>query len=586
MSILRRSLRYSSVSTRTPLSDAAYRAAMRAGIDLAGRADIFEPYRYHPSAYLREFFDWTPYRGTADHPGQLEILNQYTLALRQKHEKERYERGELTLDQLEHWQPGMVIRDWLRVEAGHTVGKTKIAAGIVNHFYDCFVPSIIYSFAPSELQLKTLLWKEIKGDRLRDARLPGRVGVLSITDPANANHFALGRVANDAGGKGTERVHGQHNRYLLFVLDEAEGIPDFVFDAVQSMMGGGIGIVIMIANPKTRASRFYRERRSSRTANFRISCLYHPNVLAGVELVPNAVKRDYVESMIESGLNDRGMSILQAHDPDAFTFDLPYPVHVNGRRVPAGTIYRPDPEFVWRVMGIPPLAAADKTLISVARYEAAKARAPRPTSINTRLVQVGIDVARYGNDYGTVWVAHAGVAWRAAQLYHADTPQYAQRILTAVLPLARAGAKEITFRVDGTGGYGAGIIDLLKGALELRRAFQRVTVHEVQFGGSPFDGTAYADHITELYAQTNETLNGIALPAAPNELEVDLTEREAEFVNRAGVSLRKLEQKERYKKRYGHSPDDGDGFVLAVNPEHLFHREQRAQRSTSISAFG
>jgi hypothetical protein len=49
------------------------------------------------------------------------------------------------------------------------------------------------------------------------------------------NHYAKCRVTSDSHGKGSEKLQGKHGEFLMFILDEAEGIPDFVFEAIDSM---------------------------------------------------------------------------------------------------------------------------------------------------------------------------------------------------------------------------------------------------------------------------------------------------------------------------------------------------------------
>ncbi len=41
-------------------------------------------------------------------------------------------------------------------------------------------------------------------------------------------------------------------------------------------------------------------------------------------------------------------------------------------------------------------------------------------------------------------------------------------------------------------------------------------------------------------------------------------------MNRSGVAVKKLEDKDAFRKRVKRSPDDGDGFVLAVAPDVLW----------------
>ena len=514
----------------------------------------FEQYRFEPIRYIIDKLGWHPWAGDADHPGQVEVLQAYELALRQLHERYDYEQGNLTADQLQYWTPGQVIKNRIRVEAGHTVGKTKISSGIFSHFFDTCPPAIIYSFAPSYEQINDLLWKEIRTDR-RIANLPGRV--LEVPElKLGGNHFAKGRATNDSHGRGTERVQGQHGKYLMFIVDEAEGVADFVFDAIESMSSGGIAIVLMLANPRTRTSKFYKQRTREDVANFRISCVWHPNVLADREVVPGAVRREYVENMVRDHCE-----IVNAHNADQHTFELPWR---------PGVIYKPDAECMFRVLGIAPANLSDNTFVTVGRYEAACKR--EPVSHEPTKARIGIDVARYGTDAGTIYCRHDGAVWREASIQGQDTNAYLDKLRLLLERLHANGVTCVDIRVDGGGGYASGIIDPLKIDMGLRKKFSDVILREVHNNGEPSDKDGYSDLGTEMYAQAGETIKGIAIRRPPPLLESDLTERTFRFVNKSGVSVKKLTDKEQFKAKHGRSPDDGDGFVLCVAPDHIFAR--------------
>lgn len=494
----------------------------------------FAYYRLDPERYIREQFGWAPWAGELGQPGQTEVLAAYTSALRAQLES-----------------PDAPCQNRIRVEAGHTVGKTKIAAAIVNHFFDCFPPAIVYTYAPSWEQIHDLLWKEIKSDR-RGTGLPGRI--LDLELKVSDNHFAKGRATNNAGGQGTERTQGQHGAYLLFVLDEAEGIQDYVWDAVESMTSGGLSIVLMLANPRTRLSRFHKAAADPRVQSFRLSCIYHPNVIHDRELVPGAVKRQYVESMVADHCE-----VVTTHDPDAHTFELPWR---------PGAIYRPDPEFMFRVLGVAPANVTDNTLVPPGRYEAAQQR--QASGVSPHIARLGVDVARYGKDMGTVYTCHAGAVWRAAQLAKQDTNAYARAIRDEALRLAARGVTSLHVRIDAGGGYGGGVADRLKTDAELRWSIPDFQVLEVHFNGTPHDALAYADTATEIYDHTAKALAALALLDPPNALEADLCERAYRWVKARGVDVKQLQSKDDFKKAHGRSPDDGDGCALAVAPDYVF----------------
>ena len=525
-------------------------------------------YRFEPERYIRERLGWTPWSsGDPARPGQREIIASAQHALEAQHERRAYQRGHVGEDDLEAWAPGEIIQNTVRVPAGHNTGKTKLASGLVNHFFDCFSPSIVYTYAPSWEQIHDLLWKEIKADR-EGTDLPGRV--LDLELRRGPSHFVKGRATSNMGGAGTERIQGQHAPYIMHVIDEAVGVQDFVYDAVESMSSGGIVLVLMLANPRTRACRFYRERRSRAVKTERISCLYHPNVLAGYEKITGSVSRQWVEGMIEKHCEP-----VEEDDPDAHTFSLPFDVRVReqsgGERrcFESGQLFRPNAYFQWRVRGIAPAEQADRTLVPVGRYEKALDRAPDPV-VPEEKARIGVDVARDGTDYGTVYVEHAGRLWRARQLHQKKTYDYLAAIRAVAHNLDERGVYDVEVRVDGTGGWGAGVVDALRADLELQRMFDRWVAVEVQFGATPSDRRAYANRVTELYAHAGDAMKTLAVENVPGELEGDLCERTYEWATWKRHQVKRLTKKDVFKKEKGRSPDDGDGCVLATAPDHLF----------------
>lgn len=515
----------------------------------------FTDYAFDPYGYMADKLDFYPWPGTDDKPGQTQIVDAYLLALHQLHEKRDFENGVITRAQLKYWKPGQVIKNRLKIEGGHNTGKTILAAKLFSHFFDCFPPALIYSFAPEATQLNTLLWKYVRTDRDKRPHLPGTV----MSEPYlkyKSDHFAIGRSTNDNKGTGTFRVHGQHGPYMMILIDEAVGVPDFVFDALESFMSGGIVIVIMMSNPQNRNNRFHREGEKSYVASFRMNCLDHPNVIEGRDIYPGGVTRDWVVGMLEGHC-----SVVDKHNEDNVTFELPFK---------PGTIYMPDYEYQWRVLGFPPKNAADKTFIPVGRYEAALHRAQDEIDDDLITCYLGVDVARQGTDYGTIYKRHRGRLNRHAQLFHQNTLDYAEKVKECGRMAKDQGAKKLHIRVDGTGGYGAGVIDTLRADIAFIKEFDEVRIFEVQFGASASNQKAYADLVTEMYGEAAETLKGVRVENAPKELEADLCEREWKHVNLKGNTVKKCEDKELFRGRFKRSPDDGDGAVLALAPPHIF----------------
>lgn len=538
-----------------------------------------DDYKFDPAGYIREKLGWDPWAGVEGLAGQMEIIAQYELAIRQQVERQAYQLGELAAEDLKYWTPGAVIQNWLRIEAGHTVGKTKLAAGIVNHFYDSFAPSVGYTFAPSKAQVHDLLWKEIKSDRAAGIDLPGRIMDLELR--RDWDHFVQGRATDNSNGMGTERVQGQHSRYQIYVLDEAEGIADFVWEALDSLTSGGISIVLLLGNPRTRTSNFYKARNRPEVKSFRISCLGHPNVRTGQPLIPDAVSRDYVNRFIRDHC-----TVVPEHDPDEYTFTVHWDVPLrDGNVIAAGTILQPDSECMFRVLGVAPANLSDDTVIPVGRYESAMNR--EHVGQHPEAARIGVDVARYGRDNGTIYCRWDGMLWCESRISQQNTNVYARRIKELCRRLYREhDVRSIHIRVDGGGGFGGGVIDSLAAdlpfLLEMQGDGGEFFVYEVHFNGVPYDERSFSDLATEMYYDTGEALLRLTLVNPPNELQRDLTERQYRWWKVNGVDVRRLESKEEFRtrmKKLGQSvqsPDDGDGSVLAASSDYLFENSRQA----------
>jgi hypothetical protein len=543
----------------------------------APQSDRFIPYRYNPNGYIPKFLKWTPWHGMdAEHPGQAEILDACALVMRQQWEKDLYEKEELTYEGDEavwlddegeerrapaSWRPGQVIRNWIRVESGNGIGKTKSASGILNWFLDCYTPSAIFTFAPGGDQARFAIWSEIRGDREHKG-LPGRI--LEKEIKVSAKHFAAHRTVSEAGGKGEERLKGKHEAFQLFLCDEADGISATVFESITSMTSGGMFLVVMFANPKSRASQFHRCKTYSYVQSFRVSTLYHPNVVAGREIIPGAVRRGFVEKKLETDCD-----VVSEHNEDEFTFTLPYDVTVAGVLRPAGTIFRPTARFMTDVLGVTPPNNSDRTLIPVGRFEAACEREPEGGDV--KRARVGVDAARFGSDSGTIYFNWNGMVWCECELEQMEGPDYVDAIRKGALKLKAEGVTSLHIRVDA--GYGAEVIGGLKRDDELIKAFPDYKVYEVHFGGATYSSD-YFHLVTEMYAEAAESLKSLAVIDPHDTLEEDLCEREYDWRNKAGKDTKILQDKASFKKKKKRSPDHGDGFVLAVAPDFLFSNKQ------------
>lgn len=507
-------------------------------------------FAFDPESYIIEVLGWTP------SSQQVDVLEAYRTSLRAQHERLDFQAGRLDLEDLEDYDPDKPVQFEIRVEAGHGIGKTKLGAGIVSHFYDCFSPVTGYTFAPTWTQLRDLLWKELLSDR-EGKSLPGRMLSGSLALIRSARHFIRARAFDRSHGKGRERIHGQHSPYSIYVFEEAEGVPKDVFAAVRTMAGGGVRIVLYYGNPRSRNSEFYRIRNRRTVKNFRLSTLDAPNVLAGREVIPGGQTREWVEGMIRDHCDE-----VPEHDPDRYTFRVDWYRNEDDDC----PILLPDDDFLYQVLGIPPLRTTDRTVIPYGRFDAATRRT-RPEAPGPRLASIGVDVARFGNDRGTVYVRHGDAVWRSALLQKKDSFDYVEAIEDAVESLPDS-VREVSIRFDGGGGWASGAVDVLRTS-EVLRSLEEWEIIEVQFGAAAYERTKYHDLITELYFDAAEALQGLAVLDPPDELEADLCDRKYDYRKWRQYERKRLDGKDAFRKDIGRSPDDGDGFALAVGARYL-----------------
>lgn len=536
-----------------------------------------ERYQRDLIGFCERVLGMKPWKGVNGHPGQYEVLESIQDSVCRQLD------GEQNV-------PFIFV-----VEAGHGLGKTYgLEAPVMIWFYRCFAPSVVQSTANTTDQVRDTLWKDLRthvtnARQRRQHVMPGLMPKDMRAEQA-ANHFAMGFVTNDAGGTGTERVQGQHNEFHLWDFEEAEGIPEFMYDAVKRQLTGNtVKLWLLVANPKTSTSTFQEMKLHPLARVFRLSLLGFPNVWHGTNEVPGGTDRTTFNNWIEDQ-RTFGCEVVQEHDETRHTFQVPWPVpKAGGGEHPPGTIFAPKRGFLYGALGIPPSGGGGDTFISAGRFDACLTREVEPVPLRRAdetpywRVQVGVDCSRFGDDAGTVYSYFQRVlrfedAIQGAQELDeiSRTSRYAQAVIKALKKYAALGATAATVRVDAA--LGGGIVDKLREQQHMRELFpDGFDVHEVPFGSSPKDEEQYANLVTEMYAQADEVLSVSRIEQPPLLLKRDLTERKYGYVTKGDLDVRQLEKKDKFKARTkGQSPDDGDGAVLALAPERLFTKPVRA----------
>lgn len=180
------------------------------------------------------------------------------------------------------------------VPAGHGVGKTRIAAGIVLWFLNTVKDSIVVTTASTWAQVEAQLWREIR-DSHRNAKFP-LPGKLLETELRIADRwFALGLSTDDP-----TRFRGFHSKRVLIVFDEATGVREDLWDEAESMILGPNDRFLAIGNPTDSGSRFKKACDSGLWNVIRLDSRNHPNVIHNDPgIIPGAVSATYVKDRLE-----------------------------------------------------------------------------------------------------------------------------------------------------------------------------------------------------------------------------------------------------------------------------------------------
>jgi hypothetical protein len=202
-------------------------------------------------------------------------------------------------------------------------------------------------------------------------------------------------------------------------------------------------------------------------------------------------------------------------------------------------------------MGIFP-TTGDKNIFNRAKVKAAMQRIVTP---KTNVIDIGIDVARYGDD-STVVTAKQGFSVFYQKEHNKEgVDQTAGRGINLATQYVRAGYK-VRVTVDDTG-VGGGVTDIIKAALP------EVEVYGVCNNNVAKDPIAYNDLITELWFEVSKIIDQIQLP---NNKEL-ITELSQRFYGYTLKGQKTIESKKIMKKRGLKSPDRADSLLYCFYPD-------------------
>ena len=390
--------------------------------------------------------------------------------------------------------------DRVAIRSGHGVGKTAFLSWVILWWVTTHYPCKVACTANSASQLEQVLWPEIykwmqKMPKGFQAELEFKSDKVVLKNAPDS--FVVARTSRR---ENPEALQGFHSPNMLFIIDEASGVPDIIFTVGQGAMSTKGAKTVMVGNP-TSGTGFFAEAfdGNGRWATQTVSC----------------EDADYVDPLFIEDMK-------RQYGEDSNTFRV-------------------------RVLGLPP-ESDDDSLIPRHLVEAACQR-----EVDAMMVAPlwGLDPARYGDDR-TALAKRRGNAlvepvksWRGK-----DTME------TVGLVLAEYEATPFMDRpseilVDSIG-IGAGVVDRLR---ELGMPARGVNVAE-----SPALGTRYQKLRDELWFRCREWFE--ARDCSMPDQEELIHELVSARFNILSSGKFKAEGKDQMKKRGLRSPDLADAFIL------------------------
>lgn len=407
------------------------------------------------------------------------------------------------------------VRDHRRtaVKSCHDSGKSYLASRLAAWWLSVHPPgeAFVASTAPSYPQVHAILWEEIraavKTAAARGTPLPGRVTLSDEWKLDDGTLIGWGRKPADTDEHGFQ---GVHRRYMLVIIDEACGVPEQLWTAVEAITTNQDCRVLAIGNPDDPGTEFAKVcKPGSGWSTVRISAFDTPN---------------FTDEPVPDGLRPLLLD----------------PGWVDDKKRRWG---EESPRYVSKVLGEFPEIGED-ILITPAMIQAAQEREcqPGPWSI------LGVDVARYGSDRTVQCLRRGPVARVVADTGKQSTMETVGRVVETV----QQQVHEI--RVDGVG-VGAGVVD--------RLVEQGHDVVDMQSGAGAVDSEHFANARAEWWWALRQRFEqgDIDIDPGDDDLAAQLGSVRYQYTSRGQV---KIESKDDLRKRHQPSPDRADALMLTA----------------------
>lgn len=411
------------------------------------------------------------------------------------------------------------------VRSGHGIGKSAVEAWVVIWFMMTRPYPKIPCTAPTQHQLYDILWAEISKWKRNNPTLEKEL-IWTKEKIYLKGHqeewFAVARTATTP-----DALQGFHAENVLYIIDEASGVKDAIFEPVLGALSTAGARLLMCGNPTQLQGFFYESHTKNRAA-------YSAFHVDGRK--SSRVSQEYVDR------------IIRMYGEDSNVFRV---------RVAGDFPLAEDDVFI-------PLYLVEKSIMTEF--------SPRK---NPNILRIGCDVARFGDDKTVIGTRVDEKVTIEKKRNGQDTMKTADDIVMLYYDLLKRypGYKdEIIITVDDSG-VGGGVVDRLR---QIKRndpkRFEQMSILPIIFGQRIkhryyHDSTTFMMSVVkDLLSPTDEDGNEKPIELIlPNDedLVAQLSTRKYALTENSKV---KVESKDAMKKRGMPSPDEADCVLLLCVP--------------------
>ena len=447
------------------------------------------------------------------------------------------------------------------VRSCNGAGKTFTAAVAVLWWLMSYDNAIVITTAPSERQVKELLWREI-----RQLYMPRRDTIGGKLTRTRLD-FASNRYAYGFSTNTEDRFQGFHSGNILVIVDEASGVDEFIYYAISGILTTQNAKLLLIGNPHGLAGTFYdafhKNRKGYHTVH--ISAFDTPAFTEAGITAENIADLEYPDPVTDTDVIPADNTVMPAENTviPADAHVIPADAGTQGKtnhansRIPLGLStplwalstfneYGPQSSvFQTRVLGQFPEAAND-TLVPLRDVEAAVKR-PHVVQPDDKPI-MGVDIARFGDDKTFIIIREGMRVIHIEELRKSDLVNTTGRVITAAKDFK---VKDII--VDEVG-IGAGVLDTLK--------------VDNQFQTTGFNGGARPDHVDKYLNLRAQIFDGLRQRFADGDISIpndpELISQLASLTYRYNARGQlMLESKDVIKSHGMQSPDKADALAYA-----------------------